>query len=405
MPIFAFKVRDEEGRAIHGTLEADELKAVRNNLADKGYYVISVREKRKNLLKGLSAGFTVKVGLRYLSSMARQLAALFRAGVPISNGLRTLEEQSENKQLKDIIFKVREDVQEGLSLSIAFEKRGDVFPPVFINLVRAGEISGHLDEELDRLAVYLERNYELRRKVKDAFIYPSIVGIVSVAVVIFLLTYLVPIFSRVYSSMGVQLPLPTLILIKANQILSRFWWILGGGVAAVVLLARKIGKSGSRGSVVFDYFKLHIPVFGKLIHKVAVTQFIRTFGAMLSSGVNTIESMRAASHVTGSSLMERFAEQSIKEISEGQTIAMSFRSSGIFPPMVSQMISAGESSGNLEEILNKTSEFLESDVDDMVRRLTAMVEPLLTILMGFVVGFIAIAIYLPMFDIVKVLKH
>lgn len=404
MAVFVYRARSKEGKLIQGNFEAETSGEVRAALAGKGYYVVLLKEKKVNPFAKMFSSFN-RANYRNLAIMARQLSVLLRSGIAITNALKTLGEQTENTVLTDIISDVNKDVGEGMSLSSAFAKHDDVFPQIFINLVRSGERSGHLDEELDKLSAYLERYYDLERKVKDAFIYPAIVAVASTGVVIFLVAYLVPVFSQVYKNMGLSLPLPTILLIKANNFLRIFWWLVVLIVAGAFIWVKNITRFRSKGIVFIEYIKFRIPAFGKLQEKVMILQFVRTFSTMLSSGINAVESMQIASDVTGTGIMQRFVKKATEEITEGKSLSHVFNSSKIFPPIVKQMISAGEESGHIEETLSKCADFLDKDIEEIIKRLTVIIEPVLTIAMGVVVGFIAIAIYLPMFDLVKVLKR
>ncbi|MCP4650837.1 MAG: type II secretion system F family protein [PVC group bacterium] len=396
MAIFKYTAKDSSGKIYQGALEARDEQVLRSRLKESGFYVTSLKKKM---------GFSFdpkepKVKLDDLVSFGQQFAGMLGAGLPIIRCLRALEKQSENLGLKRISRDLRLDIEGGAALSEALAKHPQVFSDFFVSLIQAGEKAGMMDKVWDRLAAYLEKQQDLIRKVKGAFAYPVIVGIIAFCVMTFLVLVIVPIFKDVYDRINVPLPGPTVALIALSNFSRKFWWVILLAGAGVGILFRKIKKI-SKIRKGLDHFKINMPIFGTLIRKASIARFIRTFADMLDSGVGILESIDVAGKVAGNKAVLELVDKMRDSVRQGGNLSDSLQKQTIFPASAVQMISAGEESGNLPYMLQKSADTLERDVDIAVKRLMIKIEPLLTMLLAILIGFIAMAIYLPMFDLIK----
>jgi len=341
---------------------------------------------------------TKKVALGDLVVFIRQFSTLISAGISIIKCLSALEKQSENVVLKKAVAGIRIDIENGASLSEAMEKYPALFSEFFIALIQAAEAAGILDKVLLRLADHLEKQDNLRRTVRNAFSYPVVVGVLSILVVGFLVIVIVPVFSDIYKRLGVTLPLPTLVLVAMSDFVRKFWWaILIAVGAGIVALKQAIKNAGFRE--LMDNIKLRMPVFGRLMRLSSTARFIRTFADMISSGIIIQESLRVADKVANNKAVSEIVEEMSDNVQSGKLISVALKNQNIFPPSTVQMIASGEESGALDYMLEKSADALERDVDDIVKRLVVKIEPIMTFFMAILVGFIAIAIYLPIFDV------
>jgi type IV pilus assembly protein PilC len=328
---------------------------------------------------------------------SRQLSTLVGAGVPIVQGLTILSEQIEEPLFKGIVSQVREDIENGSAIAEALAKHPAAFGELFINLVKAGELGGILDVIMERLADYLEAADELRAKVKGALMYPAVVSTIAAGVTIFLLIFIIPTFGKTFASFGKELPLPTQLMLNLSDTLRRYilFFILGGVGVAVGL---KQFANTENGRQKIDEFSLNVPIFGILLRKVAIAKFTRTFGTLVKSGVPILEALETVAKTSGNKVIEGAVLNARDAIREGEKIADPLQKSGVFPPMVMQMISIGEESGNLDLMLMKIADFYDSEVDTAVEGLTSMIEPLVIVVMGVVIGAIVIAMFMPIFN-------
>ncbi|MBL7072733.1 MAG: type II secretion system F family protein [Candidatus Omnitrophica bacterium] len=341
---------------------------------------------------------TKKVSMGDLVVFIRQFSTLISAGISIIKCLSALEKQTENVVLKKAVAGIRIDIENGASLSEAMEKYPALFSEFFIALIKAAEAAGILDKVLLRLADHLEKQDNLRRTVRNAFSYPVVVGVLSILVVGFLVIVIVPVFSDIYKRLGVTLPLPTLALVAFSDFVRRFWWaILIASGAGIVGL--KMALKNTVFKEMLDNIKLRMPVFGRLMRLSSTARFIRTFGDMISSGIIIQESLAVADKVANNKAVSEIVEDMADNVQNGKLISEALKDQNIFPPSTVQMIASGEESGALDYMLEKSADALERDVDDIVKRLVVKIEPIMTFFMAILVGFIAIAIYLPIFDV------
>ncbi|MFH1798126.1 MAG: type II secretion system F family protein [Candidatus Omnitrophota bacterium] len=395
MSKYTYVAKNKAGKSYKGSLDAQNEEALRKNLKNMGFYVMSVKLDREVFSFGPK-----KVKPADLVVFSRQFSSMIDAGLSLLVCLKALEKQTENIALREVISNVSGDIETGTSLSEAMAKHPEVFSDFFIALVKAGETAGLLNEILGRLADYLEKQDNLRRTVRGAFAYPAIVGTLALLVVSFLVIVVVPIFSSVYARMNLTLPGPTLVLIWISNFVRNFWWlilIVAGGAAFFY--------SRIKDNPVFrtkaDELKISLPVFGTLVRKAVVTRFIRTFGDMVSSGVPLLESLKIAEKVAANRAVSKVADMMERSVRGGGRISDPLSEQDIFPAMAVQMMVSGEESGKLDFMLKKAADSLDRDVDDTVKRLVIKIEPLMTFFLAVLVGFIAVAIYLPIFDVIR----
>ncbi|MEN6465659.1 MAG: type II secretion system F family protein [Syntrophaceae bacterium] len=396
MPVYLWEGRTIRGELKKGELEAPDEAAIRSQLRRKGLKSIEVKKKPKDLLESIPF-LKQKVKGKDVVIFSRQFSTMINAGLPIVQCLEMLGSQEQNKTFKEIILKIKEDIEGGATLSEALAKYPDIFDQLFVNLVAAGEAGGILDKILMRLSAYLEKAMKLKSKVKGAMTYPASVLGISVAVVALLLLKVIPVFQSMFEGMGRTLPAPTQFLIDASKFMQSYFLFMVAGLVILVFLFRRYYKTEA-GRLKIDTLVLKAPVFGPLLKKVAVAKFSRTLSTMMSSGVPIIEGLDIVSKTAGNKVIENALIETKKSISEGKTIAEPLMDSGIFPSMVVQMIAVGENTGALDSMLAKIADFYDDEVDAAVDGMTALLEPFMMVFLGTVVGGMIIAMYLPIFQ-------
>lgn len=405
MPIFIYKARDKSGKPINGTLEAPHRGIVADKLRAMGYFVISIFEEKKQEL-ALNADIFEKfnrVKSRDLVIFNNQLATMISSGITLVTSLNILSQQVENKKLQRVIAKVRDDVEGGASFSGALEKHPSVFSTLFVNMVNAGETGGALEEILKRLASFAEQSEDVRNNVKTAMTYPVLIITVALGVVIFLVTGVFPKFEVLFNSMDVPLPLPTKILLIISRLLRTYWIIIIIIVGVIVFSFYRYRKT-SVGKYNIDLFILKIPVFGSIIKKAAISRFARTLGTLINSGVPILQSLKIVETTVGNAAIAKIIATVSEHVNRGESMANPLRENSIFPPMVGHMVAVGEESGTLDSILNKIADFYDTEVASIVKRLSSIIEPILLVVIGGMVGGIALALFLPMFNLIRVFR-
>ena len=400
MALFGYKVRSPQGNILTGTIEAREQRMVIDRLRHQRFIVLEIGEIKKSTSKDLldSINFLKKrVKQKDLVLFSRQLSTLIGAGVPIVQGLTILVEQIENPAFKKVITSVREDIESGTSITEALSRHSTVFGELYVNMVKAGELGGILDIILERISAYQESAAALRSKIKAAMIYPAAIALVAGGVTAFLMIVVVPMFVKIFKQVGAELPLPTQILLMLSNFLKRYIIFLIIGLIAFVVGLRQYYKTEA-GSMYIDALLLKLPLFGSLLRKVAVAKFTRTFGTLVKSGVPILQALETVAKTSGNRVVEKAVLAAKDAIREGERISDPLKASGVFPPMVTQMISVGEETGNLDAMLSKIAEFYEQEVDAAVSGLTSLIEPVVVVFMGVIIGAIAIAMYMPMFQ-------
>jgi type IV pilus assembly protein PilC len=395
MPIFTYVGKSKRGRVLKGELEAVDERIARIQLKRKSIHVTKLKKKPKDIFEGLSF-MQPKVTKKDLVVFTRQFSTMIDAGLPLVQGLNILSEQMENKTFKDMLKQITKDVEGGSTLADALNKHPKVFDALFVNLIAAGEVGGILDTILQRLAAYIEKSEKLKSKVKGALVYPIAVLIIGVLVMVVIMVFVMPVFEEMFSSLGKGLPaLTQLVLDISNFTKSNIHFMIGGLIIVIWGFRRYRGTSS--GKRVIDKGLLKMPIFGELIRKVAVARFTRTLGTMISSGVPILDALEITAKTSGNAVIEEVIYEARASIAEGQTIAEPLSESDIFPGMVTQMISVGESTGALDAMLEKIANFYDDEVDAAVSALTALMEPLMMMFLAGALGPIIIAMYLPIF--------
>ncbi|HYA30427.1 MAG TPA: type II secretion system F family protein [Acidobacteriota bacterium] len=401
MAIFVWEGRTAQGRVVKGdNLEAPSLEAALTRLREQRIRPITnrVREKGKGLEKEISIpGFGDKVTTKDISLATRQLATMIDAGLPIVQCLDILGQQSENKLMRNTLITVRKDVEGGCTLADALRKHPKIFDDLYVNMVEAGEAGGILNAILNRIALFIEKAHRLKKKVKGAMIYPCAIVGVAVIVVAVLMIFVIPVFADLYGSMGRALPAPTQICINISNWFVAYWYLLIiGGVG--IFMSISFYYKTPQGRMQIDGLLLRMPIIGDLLRKVAVARFSQNMALLLSSGVPILDGLAITGRTAGNKVVEKAIMESRVSISKGNTVAEPLKESKIFPPLVCQMVAVGESTGGLDAMLKKVAELYEEEVDDAVNNLTAMMEPMIMVVLGVVLGGLVIAMYLPIFQ-------
>jgi type IV pilus assembly protein PilC len=401
MATFTYEAVDPMGRTIRNRIDADTEQAAIGRLHEQQFHVLNVKQASGNVTKAtVIASRTQKVKLQSLVVFSRQFATMINAGISIIKCLDILESQTKDEGLKAVISIVRKDVKEGSTLTDAMSKHPNTFNKLFVNMIKAAEIGGILDSILDRLAGFVEKEMEIKHKVKSAMMYPTIVLVFAFLIVVALFVFVLPRFKDIFTSMNVDMPPTTQALFTISEFMIHFWWIaitIGVGLYVAFI---QYGKT-EKGRYNIDGLKLKMPVFGELSLKVSVSRFARTFGTLISSGVPMMRSLEIIGETSGNAVLAEAVANARNSIREGQKISQPLAASGLFPAMVTHMIDVGEETGRLSEMLCKVAEFYDNEVEAMIKGLTSLIEPMLIVFMGVVVGFIAISVMSPIFKLVS----
>ena len=404
MAVYTYRALDRQGgEIIQDQTEGSGTLAVAQELRQQGLMVIEVKEKSV-AQKDILAPFK-RIKLDDLVVFSRQLATMINAGLPIVRALHVLSEQTENPKLKDVVVAVRKDVEAGLSLSEALEMHPKAFSRLYVEMVRAGEIGGLLDSVLLRIADQLEKDQDLRRKIRSAMTYPVVVLVLAILAASFMLIFIVPVFAKMFQDLGGTLPLPTRVCMLLSNILTSFWGILVyAAMAAGVYLFFRLKKT-DRGRKVWGRVVLRIPAkIGDIVQKAVLARFARTLGTLSAAGVPILQAIEITATSSGNWVVENALLKSRDAVREGMPIYKPLEEEPVFPPMVTRMIAVGEETGDMDGMLTKIAEFYESEVDAAVKALTSIIEPLMIVVVGGIVGFIVISMYLPMFKIYELVK-
>jgi type IV pilus assembly protein PilC len=396
MARFRYAGRDRKGKK-SGTIQAGSKREALQLLREEGIRVIELNEVAETLLtRDISIGNPVK--LQHLVMYLRQFATLLKAGVPVVDSTRILSEQTDSKALKKVLLDMVQELLEGNPLSSAASKHPKVFSSMFINMVKAGEAGGNLEETLERLAIHFEKQHHTRQKISSALAYPLTVGLVAIGVVIFLLVKVVPTFVGMFQGFGADLPAITLFVLNASEWMQSFWWLvillLLGFIAAIIFL-----KNRKETSYFIDLFVLKIPIFGKVMQKAVLARMTRTMSSLFSSSVPILQAMTIVENVVENEVIARVLRESREFLEKGQSISEPMSNHWAFPPMVTQMIAIGEKTGALDEMLDKVADFYEKEVDSSTDRLKSLIEPIMILVLAGLVGTIVLSIMIPMFDI------
>jgi type IV pilus assembly protein PilC len=401
---FQYKVKDKTGKLVEGSLEAENAQLVVSKLRSMGYVPIEIQQQGgSNLQRDLKIpGFSARINLKDVAVFSRQFATMINSGLSLLRSLNILAEQSESKPLAEIVNQVRMDVEKGSSLSQALTKHPKAFGRLYVSMVRAGEVGGALDSVLLRLADTIEKQVELRRKVKSAMTYPVVVAFMVLSIVSAMLLFVIPMFQGIYKQLGGTLPAPTQILIDISNIVRKLWYIVFLADVGVAVAFRKWINSED-GRKRWDAIKLKVPVFGKLVRKTALARFSRTLSALVRSGVPILESLDIVAETAGNYVVAKAVRETQAAVKRGDPLSKKLEEHPVFPPMVVQMMAVGEETGALDEMLDKIADFYDQEVEATVDALTSLIEPILIMVMGVCVGGMIISLYLPMFNIIKLI--
>ncbi len=400
MALFEYTQVSGTGRESRGMIDAPSLGEARRRLRAAGAHVAEIAQKQTEAQgnKTSERSRTGRVSVRELSAATRQLSVLLLAGMPLLGALSALVQQLGDNRLGRIFAQIRDSVNEGIALARALEEHPSVFPPVYVSMVEAAEAAGTLENVLSQLADLFERRAKLMNKVKTALAYPIFMMVVGTCVVIFILSFVLPSVTKLFLEMKMRLPWPTVVLIKTSDIASRYVWVFAVLLAGLIAGNIYWIRTGA-GRKFWDRFKLRCPLLGEVVLKVSLSRFCRTLGVLLASGVTIVEALRLSERVAGNSVIAQAAADAQEAVSHGGTIADSLNASGVFPPLVVNMIAAGEQSGTVEEGLARIADLLDGDVEARLGTLTSLLEPIMILVLGVIVGFIVLAMLLPIFDI------
>jgi type IV pilus assembly protein PilC len=402
---FSYKVRDKAGKLVEGQLEAENAQLVVSKLRSMGYVPIEIEQQGgKALSRDLKIPFlSDRIKIKDVSVFSRQFATMISSGLSMLRSLYILAEQTESKPLAAVVNQVRLDVERGASLSAALAKHPKAFNRLYVAMVRAGEAGGVLDSVLQRLATTIEKQVELRRKVKSAMTYPAVVSCLVLLLVTAMLLFVIPMFQNIFGQLGGKLPVPTQILINVSNVVRKLWFIVFAVEAAAVFAFRKWINS-ENGRKRWDTLKLKAPVFGPLAQKTALARFGRTLSALVRSGVPILESLDIVAETAGNWVVANAVRDTQQQVKRGEPLSKRLEEHPVFPPMVVQMMTVGEETGALDEMLDKIADFYDEEVEAMVNGLTSLIEPILIVVMGVVIGGMIIALYLPMFNVINLIK-
>jgi type IV pilus assembly protein PilC len=397
MSTYVFKAMDLAGAKARGEVEAESKQAVSDQLKARGLIVLEIADKHAS--REINISFLQTVGASDLAVFSRQLSTMITSGMSILRSLYVLEEQTENKFLKETIVAVRKDVEAGLPLSDAMERHPKVFSPLFVAMTRAGETGGMLEDSLLRVADQLEKDASLRRQIRSAMIYPTLVLVFAVGVMLALVAFLVPVFENVFKEFGGELPAITKFSVLLSEIVTKYFWAMALVFAAVVVAFLK-WKSSTWGRPQWDRFRLRIPMkIGTIVQEVAVARWSRTLASLTSAGVPLLQALEITGKTGGNIVVEEAMDEVISSVKRGGTIAAPLAKIPVFPMMVTHMVGVGEETGALDGMLDKIADFYEDRVDASVKALTSIMEPIMIIVIGSIVGFIVISMYMPLFTI------
>lgn len=394
MPVFSYKAKTPDGRVIDGQIDVESETVLSQRLKAQKLTLVSFTK-----VGGFAALLKLgpKVKTEQIAIFARQFSTMIGAGLPVLQSLNILVEQTEDKVFKDILAKIRDDIGSGANLSDAMSKFPTIFDSLFCNMIKAGELSGALDQILERLSTYLEKAEALRQKIKGAMMYPITISVIATAIVILLMVKVIPTFKTVFESFGTGLPTPTKILIQISEFEQR-WAVVQVGALVGIGFILSVLKRTQKGGYIIDGYLLKIPIFGMLVKKSTVARFSRTLGTLLKSGVQILDALETVARSAGNKVVEKALMDTRNAVREGQSLTEPLKLTGLFPAMVIQMVSVGEETGKLDEMLLRMSDFYDQEVDTAVEALMSMIEPLIMAFLGVVIGGIVIAMFIPMFS-------
>ncbi|MBI2022369.1 type II secretion system F family protein [Candidatus Daviesbacteria bacterium] len=397
MPIFLYTARDLKGVDHKGTIETVDEQHTARILGKRGLIIISIK-KKDDQTKKIWDKYLKQVSFSDLVVATRQLATMVESGLVLSESIDILAEQQSNKTLKEVFSEVSRDIKSGMDLASAFKKHPDVFPTIYINLVKSGEKAGKLDVILTQLAETLEKDREFRNKIRGAMIYPALVLGMMAVVVVVMMIFVVPRLTNLYTESSIELPLPTKILIWTSNLFTNFWWLMLV-IALLAIFAFRRWVKTSSGRMSFDALLLRLPIIGKIIKGTVLTNFSRTFGLLVTAGIPLLESLTIVATVIGNSIYKKAIEDTYKGVERGLTFSAQLESVGVFPSIIYQMFRVGEETGKVDKVAFKMAEYFESETDQTLKNITVVIEPVILIILGIGVTFLVISIILPIYKL------
>ncbi len=394
---FVYEAKNKSGEKVKGSIEAENKSVIARQLREKGYFITQIKEKRSSIDIGEFLSMHKRVKLKDLSIFSQQFAAMINAGISLVDALNILQDQTNHRHLQDVLANVRDDVETGVSLADAVSKHPETFPELYTQLIRAGESGGVLDSILDKLAAHYDRQDELNSMVKSALYYPAVILLVGIAVVIFLVTRVVPQFVGMFQDFGSELPLPTRMLLAISSFAQSYWWAILLVVLAAIFLLIRYRKTPS-GREATDRWILKLPVIGDMMRKVYISRFSSTLAILIDSGVDLLTALTIVEDVVGNRVYSEILTDARVQVREGSNLSDPLENSGEFPPMVVHMLRVGEETGAIGEMLNKVSRFYDRQTEAAVEGAISLIEPIMIVLLAVMVGFVAISIVTPMFD-------
>lgn len=402
MPVFKYKAINNQGNTVDGTVDAESVKTANDKLKRDGFYPSSIDEIQKE--QGGKFSLFQGVSTAELAISTRQFSTLISAGLPLEASLSTLSEQTEDKRLSQVLSQVREKVSEGGSLVNSLKDHKNVFSDIYISIVGAGEASGNLDVVLLRLADFLEKQASLRSKVRSAFVYPIFMFVIGSGVLAFMMTFVIPKITKIFEESQKALPYSTVILINTSNFITEYYYLIFIFLVGLTYIVLRYIKT-DKGKEQKDRLSLKIPIFGKINRMVILARVTRTLGTLLSSGIPLLDALRIGGEVSGNQVYINSLQNVSENVKEGTSLARPLEQSGVFPPMMTRMIAVGEQTGELEEMLNKVADSYDQQVETTLSALTSLLEPIMIVVMGGIVGFIVFAILLPIFDITSTISR
>lgn len=407
MPLYQYKARDKEGGLHTGSMEARSREAVADQIASSGYIPVMIEEQTPPTLPVLKTDLMAsfkRVAPQDLIIFSRQLATLVGAGIPLLQSLSTMEKQSENPRLKRTIAEIRRDLESGTAFSEALSRHPGIFDKMYVNMINAGETAGILDAVLERLSVLAEQEADTRARVKAAVRYPLLVVVAICIAFMILVTFVIPKFAAIFTQFKTELPFPTRVLININHIVQNYWYFMLIGVAAFVGGLLWYVRT-PKGRWYWDALKIKLPIFGTLFQKVALSRFSRVLGALQKSGISMMLTLEIAAETTGNVVIARAVDDMRDRLREGKNLHGPMEASGLFPPLMVQMMAVGEETGDIDVMVNKVADYYDKDVEYAIRNLSTALEPLLLLFIGGMVLFLALGIFLPMWNLMSLFKH
>jgi type IV pilus assembly protein PilC len=401
MPSFKYTAMDNKGKRMKGTFTAASANDVSEMLKEKKFFPVTIEENKSSKeSESVFARFS-KVNNKDLAVFCRQFYAMLNAGIPIINCIDIIQQQTVKKKFQNVIADLFEQLQKGYTFSEALKQNADVFPSIMINMVEAGEVSGNLDLIMERLSVHFEKEYKINNKIKSAMAYPAVLAIVTIGVVTFLLMVVMPTFIGMFAGAGVALPKPTLIMMGISDFLRTKWYIVIFATALIIYLLMKTRQNDKLREGQDKFLLKRMPVLNDITTKIVSSRFTRTMSTLLGSGVELLTAIEITSRVTGNKYVETVLGKVSEDVKKGVTMSEPLKRYAVFPPMISSMIKIGEDSGALDNILDKTANFYDDELDTAIQKLTSLVEPIMIVIMGAIVGFIVVAMMMPMFDMLQ----